>query len=533
MNYKSLFLFKYKNGLILTVFLFISSVRIYSQNQQLNLSLNLPTGYSNLDDYYRDLVVKGEVKLTHSLNIRPLVLNFSNFNDTSKLFKPKKVYNSNSINLSILPLNILQKFNSNQPYGWNDGPLSFSKGYQVLGSGGVYVNYKNLHVIIRPEFYKTASDNYKTNSQYGQVTPSISDLGMGQSVIRYDVGKNSVSLSTQNMWLGPGRYSSLVMSNNSKGFKHISLGTNTPFNTKVGNFEYLLFSGTLTTLNNQGFENNNLKTKLFNGSLRYINGLSIVYSPKYFSNLFLGFNRVFQTYYSTLESNNGGLSKYALAFNGLFKSSYNDDKLQLDQILSIYSRWVMPKEKAEVYFEYGYNDAKSNTRDLILDNSHASASIFGLRKYFTLKNNNLLLLETEITRMSQRPTYLQRNAGNWYTHGEVIQGYTNNNQIMGAGSGLGNNVQTFAASWNRGLTKIGLQFQRINQNPTQRYGNANNLFIRNVIWNDQSVGLITRFKVYNLIFNGNIESVSSTNYLWEPGLNTKNLYIYLSTIIAL
>jgi hypothetical protein len=65
--------------------------------------------YSNLDDYYRDLVVKGEVKLTHSLNIRPLVLNFSNFNDTSKLFKPKKVYNSNSINLSILPLNILQK----------------------------------------------------------------------------------------------------------------------------------------------------------------------------------------------------------------------------------------------------------------------------------------------------------------------------------------------------------------------------------------------------------------------------------------
>ena len=61
----------------------------------------------------------------------------------------------------------------------------------------------------------------------------------------------------------------------------------------------------------------------------------------------------------------------------------------------------------------------------------------------------------------------------------------------------------------------------------------NNLFIRNVIWNDQSVGLITRFKVYNLIFNGNIESVSSNNYLWESGLNTKNLYIYLSTIIVL
>ena len=253
----------YKQKLIIfLIFLFIYSIKIYAQNKQYNLSLNLPIGYASLDDYYRDLVVKGEVKLTHSLNIRPLVLDFSKLNDTSKLFKPKKVYNTNSINLSILPFNILQKFNSNHPYGWNDGPLSFSKGYQVLGSGGVYINYKHLNVIIRPEFYKTASDNYRTNSQYGQVTPSISDLGMGQSVIRYDVGKNSVSLSTQNMWLGPGRYSSLVMSNNSKGFKHISLGSNTPINTKFGNFEYLLFSGTLTTLNNQGFENNNLKTKL-------------------------------------------------------------------------------------------------------------------------------------------------------------------------------------------------------------------------------------------------------------------------------
>ena len=103
----------YKQKLIIfLIFLFIYSIKIYAQNKQYNLSLNLPIGYASLDDYYRDLVVKGEVKLTHSLNIRPLVLDFSKLNDTSKLFKPKKVYNSNSINLTILPLNILQKFNS-------------------------------------------------------------------------------------------------------------------------------------------------------------------------------------------------------------------------------------------------------------------------------------------------------------------------------------------------------------------------------------------------------------------------------------
>ena len=50
--------------------------------------------------------------------------------------------------------------------------------------------------------------------------------------------------------------------------------------------------------------------------------------------------------------------------------------------------------------------------------------------------------------MSQRPSYLQRNAGNWYEHYKLSDGYTNESQILGAGAGWGNDVQTFAMSWN-------------------------------------------------------------------------------------
>ena len=100
---------------------------------------------------------------------------------------------------------------------------------------------------------------------------------------------------------------------------------------------------------------------------------------------------------------------------------------------------------------------------------------------FLFQNKNIFLnLEIEATRTAQTPSYLQRNAGNWYTHGEVKQGYTNNNQIMGAGSGLGNNLQTFIISWTRNWNKLGIQYQRINQNPGQFFGNANNLFIHGV-----------------------------------------------------
>ncbi len=286
-------------------------------------------------------------------------------------------------------------------------------------------------------------------------------------------------------------------------------------------------------MSDQGFENNNLKTKVFDGRLRYINGLSVVFSPKLLKGVYFGFNRVFQTYYSSLESSKGGLFKYAMVFNGLFKTSYNDDKLNRDQLLSLYTRWVMPKERAEIYFEYGYNDAKSNTRDLILDNSHASASILGVRKFFKINHNNDILLEAEATRMAPTPSYLQRSAGNWYNHSEVRQGYTNNNQIMGAGSGLGNNLQTFSMSWTRNWNKLGIQFQRINQNPGQFFGNANNLFIRDVLWNDYSFGIISRCRFRNIYFNGSIESVKSNNYLWIKGSDVNNIYFNLSSIIPL
>lgn len=511
---------KYKVLVFVFLIIILSKSLSNAQIQEINSNVFLSIGYANINDVKRDEQVNGNKNINQSYTIRPF-FNDSTYNQKKKLY------------ITILPINILQKYNSNRPYGWNDGPLSFSKGYQALVSGGVIVKYRQFETIIQPEIYHTASGEYRINSQWGQITEGLNKISSGQSSLSYFFGKHYLIASTRNFWLGPGRYNSLTMSNNAKGFKHIGIGSKKPLQTKLGQLEYLFFSGALTTLSNQGFENNNLKTKPFDGKSRYINGLTISFMPNRLKGFYIGFNRVFQTYFTNLESSNQGVLKYAMVFNGLFKTNYNDDRLKRDQVLSIFSRWVMPKEKAEVYFEYGYNDAKSNIRDLILDNSHASASIFGVRKFFSLNKTSDILLEAESTRMAQTPSYLQRTAGNWYIHGEVEQGYTNNNQVMGSGSGLGNNVQTFSASWISGLTKIGLQFQKISQNPTQKYGNANNLFVRDVLWNDYSIGAISRFKIKNILFNGSVEHVKSKNYLWESGLITNNLYVYISSIILL
>jgi hypothetical protein len=184
-----------------------------------------------------------------------------------------------------------------------------------------------------------------------------------------------------------------------------------------------------------------------------------------------------------------------------------------------------------VYFEFGYNDAKDNFRDLMLDMSHSSGYIFGFKKLSYLNKMDYLDFGAEVIRMAQTPSYLMRNAGNFYEHGRIREGYTHNNQILGAGSGFGNNMQTVNLSYNRGWNKYGLIFNHIVQNPTQIVtGSIENLGLRTTKWEDFSYGIQSRYRYRNILFSANLEYVNSKNYLWTNGTNRTNFYAFINTI---
>jgi hypothetical protein len=262
---------------------------------------------------------------------------------------------------------------------------------------------------------------------------------------------------------------------------------------------------------------------------RYLNLLSLTYNPLFFKNLYLGFNRAFQL--TTQKNPSSNLKNYYLiSLNSLFRNQYRDDGVPVDQLISGFVKYVFPKEHAEVYFEYGWNDGSSNLRDLNLELSHSAASIFGLRKLQYLNRNNFLSIEVEATKMAQSPGYLLRNAGNWYEHRYLKEGYTNENQIMGAGSGFGNNLQTIAISLNKGLSKYGIKFQHIAQNPLRLVSSWQDLSLGEVDWHDYSYGIILKQKHQNILFNLNIDWVYSKNYLWQDNLKANNLFIFFNTI---
>ena len=329
------------------------------------LRMPIPVGYTNFDDNIRDLQLMGKLEPQQSLTIRPYILS-TKFGYDSLLAMIDPALEDNGrlvakkyVDIQLLPINFLLKYNSHHPYGWNDGPLSFSKGYQFVGSGGFYMRIANIHLTLMPEFFKTASSPYESSAAWGLRTSALSKLTMGQSSLRMDLGPLSIGVSNQNLWLGPGIYSSLLMSNNAPGFNHFSVQTNRPIITPLGSFQLAIIGGTLTSIKNQGLENDNLRPYGNTAYKNYLSLLSISYSPIFFKNFYLTANRVFTQ--PTQDNPSSKLTDYYfMALKPFYRNVYQDNALPIDQVLSGSAKYVFPKEHAEVYFEYGWNDGKSN-----------------------------------------------------------------------------------------------------------------------------------------------------------------------------
>lgn len=495
----------------------------------------IPVGNSDIDELIRNLVLLDKIPTNTNLTIRPYYtetkLNYHSLLQTidSSIEYDPLLFKNKFFTLKKLPLQFGQKLNTNHPYGGNDGAMSYSKGYQFQISGGVYAQFKNIKLLLRPEYVQTASQQYKTNAYWGQVNPAYKKLLLGNSSLRFDLGKVSMGISTQNLWWGPGIYNSLLMSNNAQGFFHYSINSNRPIKNFLGTFQFQVISATLTQDSLQGFENNGLRRRNINKSDRVLSSLAVDYQPSFLKNISFGINRSLQSYKDRLPTD--FVQKNIPVLSAFFGSTdVARDTFPQDQTVSIYTKWMFPKSHAELYYQFAYNDAKANWRDFWLDMSHSTAYILGFKKLFILKDEKYLDFGMEVMKLGQTPSYLHRNAGNFYEHSQIREGYTNQNQIMGAGSGFGNNMQTIQLSMNEGWNKIGIIFHHIQQNPMALVSGVNDLGLRKIKWDDYAYGVQSRFKYKNILFNANIEWVNSKNYLWTKGQDQNNLYANFNTI---
>ena len=503
-----------------------------------------PVGWMDMDATLRNLQLLGQLDPNISFAVRPLhykpginkrnmtgatVVDVFNDMDSSGAMFRSIHFDENKGVLRVLPTQLSFKNNTHHPFGWNDEGMLSTKGVQTVLTTGVYARYGPLSVQAMPQWVRSQNPSFESYASYGAPSTGMhAKMLMGQSSLLLHTGGFAAGLSTENLWWGPGQYSSLLLSNNAPGFAHFTLSTTQPLCLPIGTFEGQLVAGRLdedSTVKGL-YENFHLKPAVLSDQWRYFNAVVVTYQPSFFKNFHLGATRAFQVYKKDFQALGGRfIQRYLPVLTNIFKDQ-GDDPIARDQQISVFTRWVFPKARSEFYFEYGWNDHKANGRDFALDPVHAAAYIVGGRKLQSVGKHSYLEFSTEMTHMAQPVDYVLRGAGNWYLHGQVLQGMTNQRQILGAGSGEGNNVGTVKLTWLKGFTRLGISVQQI-QHDLRALVTPTPLMLRDIFWNEWAYGINGRYRIGRVMLSGDFQFTRSANYAWEKNCLRDNFYTYL------
>ncbi|ATP57985.1 hypothetical protein CPT03_16695 [Pedobacter ginsengisoli] len=540
------------------LFFLIPGFIIFSGLLSIVSAQTIPVGTQILEDYYRRMQMIGKLDSGISFSVRPLSaegLKVSNvFDPNSTLaeeswlnFSKPFTFANGKGKFQILPVSWQQQINSQRPYGWSDGAMIPAKGYQTLVSGGFFVKFGPLSIQLRPEYvhaintdfdgfakgksdaeiqrYYNAYNTIDAPERFG--TGAYNKLLLGQSSIRLTFGPASFGFSNENLWWGPGVRNSLIMGNSAPGFRHLTLNTVKPVNIYIGSLEAQVIGGRLTSSGYSPLLQTTLSTgknvyRPKDGSWRYLAGFNLAYQPKWVPGLFLGFTRTFAAYGKDVNSF-GDYFPFFVPFQKNAVATF-DDPFDRDQRTSLYARWVFTRAKAEVYFEYGKNDNAYNFREFLTSPDHSRAYLFGIRKLVPLKGNDneFIQINGELTQLSQPLIRTIKDAGNFYTHSRVHEGYTHLGQRLGAGTD--GNLQSLDINWVNGLKKLGFTFERYEHNMDFYNNSIGDLNGVSRKWVDFALAAQGEWNYRNLLFNAKFQAIKSLNSQWYMRGYTPNAY---------
>jgi hypothetical protein len=476
----------------------------------------------DLGDLYRRQQLTGGRFSDHSFSIRPLQAGA--FGDSTN--KDKALHLSAFAGYTVLN-------NSKLPYGYNDESLYPAAGLQQRLRMGFRVRSGNLTVQLIPEFVTAANrtpddlpadfnmSNYWGQFYFYQVnkidmptkfgTASLQKVFPGQSFIRYNFGKFSAGVSSENIWWGPGLQNSLVMSNNAPGFIHGTVQTNAPVPTPVGGFEAQVIYGVLNSSGITPPENDRLRPLgICNGCYepkqddnRLLTAFVVSWQPKWLKNFYIGLSQASYNYA-------GGTERAA-------------------RLGSMFFRYAMPADHAEVYAEYGRSNKAANPFTVFGD-TIPTGYLLGVRKFIPLnREKGFIELSAELTHLSlsDASLILDRNnpfglpnpaTNSWYTDQYVRDGYTHQGQVLGAGIGPGGASQTINVNWVKDQNRVGVRFDRVVHNNDFYYYSYYNGNIgggtSNRYWVDVAWTAYGQWSYKQFMFAGAINYLRALNYKW-------------------
>lgn len=511
-------------------------------------SQSLPANFPILEEYIRRKQLNDTTAKDYSFQLRPI--QFPQNEDFFQSIIPENIV-PRKVEVGFLPILAISEANSDRPYGWGNFGMIPNKGVQQYVSGGIFGKWKFVDFQLQPEFvfaqnlpycgFPADFDVATTSARFfywnfGDYPERFGNshlkrIWWGQSKIMAKFGAFEAGISTQNIWWGPGQWNSLTFSNNAQGFPHLTIRTAKPAKTFLGNFETQLLSGRIEESGlspSQHPQLNEEYFKDFSGDWKYVNALSVSYNPKWVPGLFFGFNRTFQVY---REKMGNSFLSYFPVFSGITKEQFFEDGNSVDfdsdgadQQISVTFRWVFPASHFEFYGEFGRRDHALNWREFILNPEHARAYMMGFVKLFPLsKQDKYFQVRGEITHQQESVNRYIRYPGTgggltWHTH-NPSRGFANFGQALGVGIGVGSNIQIIEFSVVEKLNKVGLMFQRL-ENQQDFFYRAFGQQTERKPWIDLSMGLVFDHRWDKIVLGSKLLAVNALNYQWQLNANS-------------
>lgn len=531
-----------------------------------SLAQTVPVGTPVLDDYLRRAQLLGNVDSASSFMIRPLYpasafgVKYGFDLDSSVVDMDLSEVHTffgkdNKGKFLMMPAVARFQYNSTYAFGVNDGAFIPNRGLQTILSPGAYMEYGPLSVQFQPELLIAQNKDYKGFPLEHQLSilyyyeymnridmperfggSSYTQAYLGQSSIRYNFQEYSIGISSENLWWGPGRRNSLLLGNSSNGFVHLTANTRKPVQTKIGSFEgqliggFLKSSGFLPPWSTYRIQENSVLIPKPN-SKRFLSGLVLTYQPKWVPGLFLGYGSTSQMYWSDISS----FVDVLPVFNGRKKAQNIVDPIQekRQQFSSGFFRWMSPEGHFEFYGEYGTRDNDRKLNDFMITPESGRAFTFGFSHLMSLKKpGHYFQISSEMTQTGQTIRDDIRSLKTWYVHDHVVDGYTHNGQVLGAGNGPASNVIFLEFAWVHDMNRIGFQMERIVYNNDYYYYRYEGSKDWRNKYMDLVPSLIGDWKFGNILVNARLQYVNTLNYKWflenspdqyfVPGYDRKN-----------
>jgi hypothetical protein len=201
-------------------------------------------------------------------------------------------------------------------------------------------------------------------------------------------------------------------------------------------------------------------------------------------------------------------------------TDYNVE-INRDQQASFFARYLFTKAQAELYVEWGRNDAFFTVRDLLLQPEHSRAFTAGFRKIIPKNRKMNWEILSEYHKQIQPNTRIIRNAGSWYNHSIVTHGLTNKGEVLGAYVGPSSALQMLRITTFDSEKQFGIQLERTvqyNEMYEWLFGPLDPNVRR---WVDYMLRIQGQYRWKNMIFNAQLAMKYSYNYFWFQKTDTE------------